>query len=40
MVWLGLVWFGLAKSAETALARPHMGENAQKFIIFDVLPSP
>ena len=28
MVWLGLVWFGLAKNAETALLRPHMGENA------------
>jgi len=28
MVWLGLVWFGLAENAETALERPHMGENA------------
>ena len=28
MVWLGLVWFGLAKIAKTALFRPHMGQNA------------
>ena len=27
-VWFGLVWFGLAENAETALERPHVGENA------------